>query len=163
MLAPGSRAARPLTVEVTDETGRPVAGAAVSFHLPEDGAGAVFAHAMHTDVSTTDAQGRASMRPVQVGRLPGTFQIRVVAVKEQARAGALAAQYVAEAAHGGARAASHARGRWIALAAAVVGGTAAGVLSASRTAPAAASATPPAAPATAPVTIGTPSTTVGRP
>ena len=30
--APGARSARPLAVEVTDETGRPVAGAAVSFH-----------------------------------------------------------------------------------------------------------------------------------
>ena len=39
MHAPGSRSARPMTVEITEETGKPVAGAAVSFHLPEDGPG----------------------------------------------------------------------------------------------------------------------------
>jgi hypothetical protein len=33
---PASRSARPITVEITEETGKPVAGAAVSFHLPEE-------------------------------------------------------------------------------------------------------------------------------
>ena len=35
--APGARDARAIAVVVTDETGRPVDGAAVSFHLPDQG------------------------------------------------------------------------------------------------------------------------------
>ena len=85
--APGSRSARPLTVEVTDETGRPVPGAAVSFHLPDEGPGGAFANGLRTEVAVTDAQGRVSLHGLQVNRMPGRFQIRVVANKEQARAG----------------------------------------------------------------------------
>ena len=33
----GSRSGRPLTVQITDETGKPASGAAVSFRLPEEG------------------------------------------------------------------------------------------------------------------------------
>ena len=77
--APGSRTARPLTVEVTDETGRPVSGAAVSFHLPDEGPGGAFANGLRTEVAITDAQGRVSLHGLQLNRLPGRFQIRVVA------------------------------------------------------------------------------------
>src|SRR4051794_2746222 len=87
--APGSRSSRPLTVEVTDETGRPVPSAAVSFHLPEEGPGGAFANGLHTDVAVTDAQGRVSLHGLVLNRIPGRFQIRVIATKEQARAGAL--------------------------------------------------------------------------
>ena len=97
---PGSRSSRPLIVEITDETGKPVAGAAVSFHLPEEGPGGVFLNGLRTDVVTTDAQGRAGLRGLQINRISGRFQIRIVASKEQARAGAVSFQYVAESAHG---------------------------------------------------------------
>src|SRR5436190_9360824 len=115
--APGSRSSRPLIVAITDETGRPVSGAAVSFHLPEEGPGGAFANGLHTDVAVTDAQGRVALHGLQVNRVPGRFQIRVIANKEQARAGVMSSQYVAEL-HSGAAAAgaprSHAR--WIAVA-----------------------------------------------
>jgi len=165
--APGSRSARPLTVEVTDETGRPVAGAAVSFHLPEEGPGGTFGSGLRTDVAMTDSSGRVSLRGLQVNRVAGRFSIRIVASKEQARAGVISAQYIAEAKSGVASARSG-RAKWVLVAALVGGGAAAGVLSVGRTAAATPSApvTPPpiAGGVTAPpVSIGTPTSTVGRP
>jgi hypothetical protein len=92
--APGARNQRPLTVELTDETGRPVPAAAVTFTFPEDGPGGVFANGLHTEVVTTDAQGRASVRSYTTNRTPGRFQIRITASKEQARSGAVSFQYI---------------------------------------------------------------------
>jgi len=168
--APGSRSAHPLTVEVTDETGRPVAGAAVSFHLPEDGPGGVLANGLRTDVAVTDSQGRVVLRGLHVNRLAGRFQIRVIASKEQARAGAIASQYVAELRSPvAAAAASKGRAKWVIVAALAGGGAAVGVLSAGRrTTPAAGAATPTAPPIAGGVTvpvlaIGSPSTSVGKP
>src|ERR1044071_5355988 len=66
--APGSRSSRPLTVEVTDETGKPVPGAAVSFHLPEDGPGGAFGNGLRTEVATTDSHGRACLHGLQLNR-----------------------------------------------------------------------------------------------
>jgi hypothetical protein len=162
--APGSRSARPLTVAVTDETGKPVPGAAVSFHLPEEGPGGTLASGLRTDVAVTDAQGRVSLRGLQVNRIPGRFPIRIVVSKEQARAGALSSQYIAEPRRGTALAAKKGRAKWVVVAALVGGGAAAGVLSAGRGTATAPRSTPPsaiAAPAT--ITIGSPTTTVGRP
>ena len=93
---PGARIAHPLTVEVTDEAGRPVAGAAVSFQLPPEGPGGMFSNGLRTDLVLTDASGRASIRSVQLNRTGGQFRIRITAVKEQARAGAVSTQYIAE-------------------------------------------------------------------
>jgi hypothetical protein len=93
--APGSRSKRPLTVEVTDETGKPVEGATVSFHLPEEGPGGVFANGMRTEVAVTDSHGHAGVHGLQLNRAPGRFQIRIVASKEQARAGMVSFQYIA--------------------------------------------------------------------
>ena len=93
---PGSRSTRPITVEITEETGKPVAGAAVSFHLPEDGPGGAFVNGLRTEVVVTDAHGRASLHGLLANRIPGRFQIRILASKEQARAGTVSFQYVAE-------------------------------------------------------------------
>ena len=165
--APGSRSARPLVVEVTDETGRPVTGAAVSFHLPDDGPGGSFANGLQTEVVTTDARGRASLRGLQVNRTPGRFQIRIVVSKDQAHAGAVSFQYVAEPGSGAAKAAgSGARKRriWIALAAAAgaaVGGVAATRSGGGSGGGAPAGASPPVA--TPSASIGSPAITVGVP
>ena len=48
----GSRATRGVTVKVTDESGRPVEGATVTFSLPTDGPGGVFASGGRTEVRT---------------------------------------------------------------------------------------------------------------
>jgi hypothetical protein len=178
--APGSRGTRPLTVEVTDETGKPVEGAAVSFHLPEEGPGGVFANGMRTEVAVTDSHGHASVHGLQLNRAPGRFQIRIVASKEQARAGMVSFQYIAEPGSGAAATtagSSHGYRKWIVVALLAGGGAAAGILAArSGGAPA-----PTAPPAPAPViitvgipvvsapgpgtppTIGAPIITVGKP
>jgi hypothetical protein len=157
---PGARSSRALAVEITDETGKPISGAAVSFHLPEDGPGGTFASGLRTDVAVTDARGRAAIRAFQANRAPGRFQIRIVASKEQARAGTVSFQYIAELKPGTAAkaAGSHTR-RWMAIAA-LVGGSAAGALLASRGGSTPAAVTVPTPPA---FSIGSPNLSVGKP
>jgi hypothetical protein len=165
---PGVRNPRPITVEITEETGKPVAGAAVSFHLPEQGPGGSFVNGLRTEVVVTDARGRASLHGLTANRVPGRFQIRILASKEQARAGTVSFQYVAEPKGGVALiAASPARHRkWILLGAAIAGGAVASLAVARGGGPGqgAASQTP-SAPITVPLTltIGTPTITVGKP
>ena len=158
--APGSRSAIPLTVRVADESGKPVAGAAVSFHLPEDGPSGAFASGLRTEVAITDGQGRVSLRGLRLNRIPGTFPIRIVASKEQARAGVVSTQYIAEARSGVAAKARSGRRKWIAVLALVAGGTAAGALAAGRSGSSSAAPVPAAPQAPA---IGPPSITVGKP
>ncbi|HVN03221.1 MAG TPA: hypothetical protein VMT86_02320 [Bryobacteraceae bacterium] len=92
----GAHVARPLAVQVTDDEGRPVAGAAVSFQLPADGPGGIFANGLRTDLAISDASGRAAIHAVQLNRIGGQFRIRITAVKEQARAGIISVQYIGE-------------------------------------------------------------------
>lgn len=159
--APGVRSSRPLTVEVTDETGRPVARAAVSFHLPDEGPGGVFSNGLRTDVATTDQRGRASLRGWQLNRMAGRFQIRITASKEQATAGTVSFQYITEPAGGaGAKTAgttrggSHSHAKWLAIVALAAGGGAAGLVVARH-----GTASVP----TPSLSIGTPTLTVGKP
>jgi hypothetical protein len=167
---PGSRGMRPITVEITEETGKPVPGAAVSFHLPENGPGGAFVNGLRTDVVITDIHGRASLHGLLANRIPGRFQIRILASKEQARAGTVSFQYVAEPKGGAATAATKSgasgagagRRKWMLLAAAVTGGAVVGIV-ASRGGAASPAAAVPGAPAPPVLSIGTPSITVGKP
>ena len=163
--APGSRAARPLTVRVTDETGQPVPGAALSFHLPEDGPGGVFSSGLRTEVASTDSGGLASVRGLRLNQVPGSFQIRIFASKEQARAGVISNQYIADARSGVAAQARSGRRKWIAVAALAGAGAAAGILAAARSGAAASTPAVAAAAAVAPgaPAIGQPSIAVGKP
>jgi hypothetical protein len=177
---PGARISRPLVVEITDETGKPVEGAAVSFHLPDDGPTGLFFNGLRTEVSLTDPAGRAAVHGLVLNRVAGRFQIRVVASKEQARAGIFSFQYIAGSNNSAAPvaeskqpaspraaapshpAASHGGGaKWWIVAAVLAGGAAAGVLGAGRSG----NNTPPAAavPAPPPLSIGLPSSTVVKP
>jgi len=179
---PGAHVSHPLTVEVTDENGRPVTGAAVSFQLPPEGAGGVFSNGLRTDLSITDNAGRAAIHAIQLNRTGGQFRIRITAVKEQARAGAISTQYIAEAgavtatataakpapgapqpaARSGeitrttTRMSSGSHKKWIVLAAIAAGGGAA-FLGISR------ASSSNSAPAASVVSIGTPTITVGHP
>jgi len=171
--AAGSHNARPLTVEVTDETGRPVEGASVSFHLPEEGPGGTFGNGLRTDVTVTDARGRANLHSMVLNRTAGRFAIRIVASKEQARAGIESFQYVAEAKAGPAPATSSKSGsswshgplKWVVIGALAAGAGTAGALLAGKSGSAppasAPTSTTPAAPAT--IVIGSPSLSVGKP
>jgi len=93
----GSRATRGVTVQVSDETGRPVSGATVSFTLPQDGPGGAFVSGGRTEIVTTRADGRATVWGMQWNRTPGPFEIRITAAKGQARAGILCASYLNDA------------------------------------------------------------------
>ena len=161
---PGARSGRPLTVEITEETGKPVGGAAVTFHVPENGPGGVFVNGLRTEVVITDSHGRATLHGLMANRIPGRFQVRIVASKEQARAGTVSFQYVAELKSGIATvAAPAARKRWLMVVVAVAGGAVAGVAATRGGGPASA---PPPVPPTASqpsLTIGIPSISVGKP
>lgn len=94
----GARVREPVAVLVTDETGRPVEGAAVSFRLPEEGAGGVFPNGLKTEVMRTGPDGRATVREIRWNRVSGPVRIRVTALKGQARAGAVISQFISAAA-----------------------------------------------------------------
>lgn len=158
----GARSARPFTVEVTDETGRPVAGAIVSFRLPDEGPGGVFSTGIRTELVTTDSNGRASIRGFQLNRTTGPFQIRITASKDTARAGTFSRQYIAgtgSASGSSVNSSPHAHRKWVIIGLAAGAAAAAG-LAAGMTGSAGAA---PAAPGPPPLSIGTPVITIGRP
>lgn len=90
-------------VQVEDENHKPVAGAAVVFFLPNQGASGTFADGTRSLTITTDAQGRAVARGIRFNRVPGQMQIRVTATSNGQTATATITQTnVAAAAAGGA-------------------------------------------------------------
>jgi hypothetical protein len=92
--APGSRSVKGITVRVTDEVGRPVAAAAVSFRLPDDGATGEFQSNSKTEIAATAADGRASVWGMRWGKTVGTVTIRITAAKGATRAGTTATQVI---------------------------------------------------------------------
>jgi len=94
----GARATRGVTVQVTDETGKPVASAAVSFRLPDDGPTGAFSSGMRTEIATTTADGRASVWGMQWNRVTGPLEVRITAAKGQARAGTVCGLFLSDAA-----------------------------------------------------------------
>jgi hypothetical protein len=160
----GARIVHPVSIQVTDETGRPVEGASVSFLLPADGPSGMFNGNMRTDIVTTGPDGRASAGPIQWNRTPGAVSIRLTVSKSEVRAGALVAQYLTDSPTAAVRSQASARSRWfttgLIIAGAGAGAFAVALVRSPGSAAAAASGTPPAA---TPVSIGTPSISVGRP
>ncbi|MEZ5351650.1 MAG: hypothetical protein R2762_03375 [Bryobacteraceae bacterium] len=94
--AAGQKALRPITVQITDETGKPVNGAAVSFRLPGEEVTGVFGNGLKSNVVVTGVDGRATEWSIRWGSAPGPARIRITAAKDQARAGAIVNQYVAD-------------------------------------------------------------------
>jgi hypothetical protein len=168
----GSRSGRPVSVQIADETGKPVSGAAVSFRLPDDGPGGVFASGMRTEVVVTGADGRATVWGIQWNRTAGPLQVRVTTVKGQSRAGAVIPHYLSDAvtekpfagmpiAAGG-----RSRGKWFYAVLLVTAGVAAGGAAMGLSRYSKSSAPPTAAEAlTAPTTqVGQPSLiSIGKP
>jgi hypothetical protein len=161
---PGVHSNRPLAVEVTDETGRPVPGAAVSFHLPESGPGGIFASGLRTEIVIADSHGRAALHGFQANRIAGRFQVRILASREQARAGIVSFQYVAEPKAGTAAVAAAAsnRRKWIAIGAGIAGAAVAGLV-ASHGGSSSSAAIPTTSAPVPTLTIGAPTITVGKP
>jgi hypothetical protein len=161
----GTRATRGVSVLVTDETGKPVANAAVSFRLPDEGASGVFSSGLRTEVMTTGQDGRATVWGMQWNKTPGPMEIRITAVKDQARAGLVSTQYLSDsvapkAGGEGAFSAPHkGRAKWILIAAGLGGGAAAGFLYSRSHTPATAT---PSVSSTG-ILIGSPGINIGHP
>lgn len=159
----GTRATRGLTVLVTDENGKPLANAAVSFRMPDEGASGVFSSGLRTEVVTTSPDGRATVWGMQWNKTAGTVEIRITAVKDQARAGIISTQYLSDtiAPKGGGDGvftASHkGRTKWIVAAVAAGGAVAALAFGKGKGGAPAAAGTP------AGIQIGNPSITIGHP
>jgi hypothetical protein len=160
----GTRATRGITVQVTDEDGRPLEMASVTFRLPDQGPSGTFSSGMRTEVVITGPDGRAAIWGMQWNKTPGTVQIRIAAVKEQARAGIVSTQYLSDsvapkAGGEGVFTSSHGGGHkwlWIAGIAGLAAGGAAFALLRSKTAT-------PTPTATTGLSIGVPSIIVGQP
>jgi len=71
------RTAREPIIQVEDENHKPVAGAAVVFLLPNDGAGGVFPGGSRTLTTVTDSKGQAVARGLRPNHTSGRYQIRV--------------------------------------------------------------------------------------
>lgn len=73
------RVAREPIVQVEDENRKPIAGAAVTFLLPQQGAGATFVNGARSATLLTDNSGRAVARGLRPNNVEGQYQIRVTA------------------------------------------------------------------------------------
>jgi hypothetical protein len=73
------RTAREPIVQVEDQNHKPVAGAAVLFELPQNGASATFAQGARTATFVTDQNGRAVAHGLRINKVQGKFQIKVTA------------------------------------------------------------------------------------
>jgi len=101
------RTAREPIVQVEDENHKPVAGAAVVFALPDQGASGVFPNGSHTLTVMTDNQGRAVAHGLRPNGVKGQYQIHVTASHNGQTANAVITQsnMLAAGAAGGAAAA----------------------------------------------------------
>ncbi len=157
----GARATRGVTVQVTDETGKPVEAATVSFRLPDSGPAGTFASGSKTEIVTTSADGRAGVWGMQWNHTAGTLEVRVTALKGKTRAGTTCSIYLSDSPEARASTARVGpKGKkwlWIGLA---VGGAAAAAIAATALAkkPAAAAPATPAG-----FSIGSPTIILGHP
>jgi hypothetical protein len=162
----GGRATRGITVQVTDETGKPVLGAAVTFRLPDSGPTGEFAEGGRTSIQITSAEGRALVWGMRWNREVGPLEVRITASKGAARAGIVNSIYLSDtvkdgpAAEGGVAPPKSRSKLWIALGAVAAAVGVVAVTANSGGGPAA-STVPPGA-INAPQ-IGSPTVTIGRP
>jgi hypothetical protein len=73
------RVAREPIVQVEDENRKPVAGAAVTFLLPQTGASGTFTNGSRVLMVTTDSKGQAVMRGMTPNDVSGALRINVSA------------------------------------------------------------------------------------
>jgi hypothetical protein len=154
----GSRGSPNLVVRVTDELGAPVAGAIVSFRLPDDGPGGAFASGLATEITNTGPDGRAAAPPVRWNHVHGALEIRVTAAKEGTRAGTAVLQHISERPASAQRRLRAPGRKWLYIFAIAGGGAAAGILGAR-----AGGGSRPAGASPADVEIGAPSVIIGKP
>lgn len=73
------RTAHEPIVAIRDKDNRPVAGASVTFLLPESGPSGVFPNGSHITTTVSDEKGQAAGLGLRPNRVAGGFQIRVTA------------------------------------------------------------------------------------
>jgi hypothetical protein len=71
------RVAREPVIQVEDENHKPVAGAAVTFLMPNQGAGASFANGARSLTVLSDEKGQAIARGLKPNGINGNYQVRV--------------------------------------------------------------------------------------
>jgi hypothetical protein len=158
---PGSRVRNPVVVQICDEVGRPLAGAPVSFQLPQDGASGVFSNGLNTDLVLTGKDGNAAAPTVRWNRTPGAVFIRITTQQNGRRAGTLVTQQLSDERQSAAPARhDKPRSRWILIGILAAGAGVAGFATGRRgtaTMAGAVESQPPA------VQIGAPVIAIGRP
>lgn len=151
------RVTREAMVQVNDENHKPVAGAAVTFFLPEHGASGVFSNGGRSLTLVTDDTGRAVVRGIVPNKVVGKVQIRVVARFRSLQADAIISQEnVAAAVAAGAATGGAISGKLLAILLIAAAGAAGGAVAATRGGGASPAPSP-----TVTITAGTP--TVGAP
>jgi len=159
----GSRATRGITVRVTDETGKPIDGATVSFRLPDEGPTGTFSTGARGEIAVTRPDGRAAVWGMQWNKTPGRFEMRITAVKGQTRAGTVCQQYLTDApekATQGSRIGPRNNHKWIWIGLALAGAAGAAVAATALGGKPSASSS---SSSSAAVQIGTPTVTLGHP
>jgi hypothetical protein len=73
----GQRSSHDPVIRVQDEIEKPIAGAAVVFTLPTEGASGVFGNGEKTLIVTTDTRGQAAAVGLKVNDVPGRLPIHV--------------------------------------------------------------------------------------
>jgi hypothetical protein len=126
------RVAREPIVQVEDENRKPVAGAAVTFLLPQQGPGATFANGARSTTLLTDNNGRAVARGLQPNNVNGQYEIRVNASHQGRTASAVISQTNAFAAGAAAAAGAGISAKLLAIVAVAAAATAGGVIAATR-------------------------------
>lgn len=116
-------------IEVRNARQEPVAGAAVVFQMPSQGAGGTFANGTGTLTVSTDRNGRAIARGMHLNHVEGKFEIRISASYQGQIASAIISQTNVAGISTSARGPS--RKIWVIVALAG-GAAAAGVLAATR-------------------------------
>jgi hypothetical protein len=91
------RATRGVVVQVTDETGKPVADAAVSFRLPDQGPTGEFSSGGKAEIVKTSADGRAEVWGMQWGKQTGSLEMKITAAKGETRGGVVCPLYLSDA------------------------------------------------------------------
>jgi len=158
-------------VQVEDENHRPIAGAAVIFFLPDQGASGTFVNGARTLTVTTNEQGRAIATGIKPNNVNGPMQIRVTASFQGATASAVINQMNT----GGAGSASGSNstaaasgggmsaGAKIGIILLIVGGAAAGGIIAATHGGGGGGGSSPSTPVTPPIVITAGTPTVGGP
>jgi hypothetical protein len=126
------RVAREPIVQVEDENRKPIAGAAVTFLLPQQGAGATFANGARSATLLTDNNGQAVARGLRPNNVNGQYEIRVNASHQGRTASATITQTNALVAGAAAAAGAGISAKLLTIIAVAAAATAGGVVAATR-------------------------------